>query len=482
VHRYMTAFVAGMVFLLASIAGAASLPPPPEVTIDAVTQHSVTLGSLSCDSRYRLRVQIYVGDVLSGTTELETTTQACPEPPPPPPEPPPPPPPPPGVGDALPPLLGPSLGASLYVATDGTDHSNNCLLISRPCQTIGQAEQHVHPGDTVYVRGGTYTGNLVISTHGTFTAPITFRNYPNERVVLHSAVNDAEMIKVDCSARFLRIQGFVIEATPNLWIGTGHQALWVQGSSCGATDIEIRRNFFEGFDQGTTHRHDLTPTLAGPASERVHYIGNVVRHWGPGEDQRQGIYFQGQDGLIANNVVYDGLHGFGIQVRGDSAARFCNNVIVTGNTVVDWPKESTGGGRGIIVEDTCRGVRVRNNISAFEVGSQEEMYGIDGPALDPPASSNRAFTNLLWDDDSTNRCGNTNNHEILDFTDGDGIYADCGDNIEADPQFVDRADGDFHLQAGSPAIDAADPHWALPFDFNGLPRVGTPDIGAYETQ
>ena len=61
-------------------------------------------------------------------------------------------------------------------------------------------------------------------------------------------------------------------------------------------------------------------------------------------------------------------------------------------------------------------------------------------------------------------------------------------NISVDPLFVDSAAGDFHLQPGSPAIDAGSPLLAPALDFDGAPRPfdgdgdGTPafDIGAFE--
>jgi hypothetical protein len=56
--------------------------------------------------------------------------------------------------------------------------------------------------------------------------------------------------------------------------------------------------------------------------------------------------------------------------------------------------------------------------------------------------------------------------------------------IVADPKFKDPANHDFHLLAGSPAIDAGDPAATETVDFDGNPRpVGSAvDIGAYELQ
>jgi len=54
--------------------------------------------------------------------------------------------------------------------------------------------------------------------------------------------------------------------------------------------------------------------------------------------------------------------------------------------------------------------------------------------------------------------------------------------ILSSPQFVDRNTGDFHLNSTSPAIDAADSTYTVPFDYDERmrPQNTIPDIGAYE--
>ena len=88
-------------------------------------------------------------------------------------------------------------------------------------------------------------------------------------------------------------------------------------------------------------------------------------------------------------------------------------------------------------------------------------------------------------------------NSILFFNDGDDLscsggpcdvtYSDVSEgiaspgNISADPQFVNRTAGDYHLRAGSPAIDAGTDEGAPPVDFEGDPRpVGEVDMGADE--
>jgi cysteine-rich repeat protein/predicted outer membrane repeat protein len=66
------------------------------------------------------------------------------------------------------------------------------------------------------------------------------------------------------------------------------------------------------------------------------------------------------------------------------------------------------------------------------------------------------------------------------YSDVEGGYVGQG-NIDADPLFVDAVNRDFHLQPGSPCIDAGYGNSAPVMDFDGNPHVddpNTPDTGA----
>jgi hypothetical protein len=98
---------------------------------------------------------------------------------------------------------------------------------------------------------------------------------------------------------------------------------------------------------------------------------------------------------------------------------------------------------------------------------------------------------LVADDENGDSTGSTVNlynndygPNANDFVIRDGDNLSQGSNIHTDPLLVDPATGDFHLQAGSPCIDAGESAApSLPAtDGDGEPRISgsAPDIGADE--
>jgi len=98
---------------------------------------------------------------------------------------------------------------------------------------------------------------------------------------------------------------------------------------------------------------------------------------------------------------------------------------------------------------------------------------------------------ILWQSDPIDGGGGESG--LVSYSNVLGGYEGVG-NIDADPLYVDPGAGDFHLQPGSPCIDAADGTAAPELDADGNARVDDPDttntglgppwadMGAYELQ
>jgi hypothetical protein len=318
------------------------------------------------------------------------------------------------------------------------------------------------PGQVAYVRAGTYAQSLVMSRAGSAVAPITVRNYPGERPVLRPGGSGSMdyPVRITKGAAYFRLQGFVIEGAPlhstvNVWVSDGQQT----SLPAPTHHIELSNNEIRN---GTG-----SSVLVSPNTDSVQLLGNLVHDSGDGSTQHQGIYFQGQNGLIANNVVYRTPNGFGIQVRGnypdpDTVVEMpVRNVIVANNTVVGSSLS------GIVVENTGTDITVVNNISAYN-GS----YGIRGYYNGSGAilPGNRAFNNLAYGNGG--QYGNTSG-TIIDF---------ATNNWEFDPGFQARQTGNFRLSSKSRARDRALVTYAPGIDIAGRKRPSrrAPDLGAFE--
>lgn len=78
-------------------------------------------------------------------------------------------------GEPPPPAQG-----SLYVSTAGNDTTGDGSE-GNPWRTLQKASDNASPGDTIYLRGGSYTDRTILSSSGSALGGyITIRNYPNE--------------------------------------------------------------------------------------------------------------------------------------------------------------------------------------------------------------------------------------------------------------------------------------------------------------
>jgi hypothetical protein len=363
-----------------------------------------------------------------------TSTPPLPPPPSPPPAPPAPPPPPVDDGDALPPRLPPSTGQTFYVATTGSDSNSGTL--AQPWRTIQKAFNTLTAGQRALVRAGTYTENLSFTRAGTAAAPITVEAYPGEKPVVDSA--GGHPLVIGSTGAYFRFRGFRIQDSP----GTSGGNVDIYGHHVEVSGNEVTN----GRDQGV---------YTAEESHHAQILGNWIHDNGEGiAHQSHGIYLQGDDHLVANNVIHDHPEGFGMQVydKGDRA-------IVTGNTI-------TGAGHsGIVVGGSggVSGVRVHNNVLAFN-----SQWGVAHDSSCPTSSV--ADHNVLFGNDN----GPTQS--------GCSGLSFAGGNRTTDPLFVDYTGRNLHLNAGSPAIDYALPDFSPGDDHEGRrrPQGPAPDAGAYE--
>jgi hypothetical protein len=81
-------------------------------------------------------------------------------------------------------LLPTALADSIYVSPTGS--SSGSGSITSPLNSIQSAVDLAKPGDTIYLRGGTYspTSNIQITKSGTSSKPYILRAYEGEKVII----------------------------------------------------------------------------------------------------------------------------------------------------------------------------------------------------------------------------------------------------------------------------------------------------------
>jgi hypothetical protein len=118
---------------------------------------------------------------------------------------------------------------------------------------------------------------------------------------------------------------------------------------------------------------------------------------------------------------------------------------------------------GISISSACTNITVINTIAALNVGP-----GIDNGSASTSITYSDFFDNLGGDVVDLIPPGLGELVQVNANDDSCDVYC----NIFLEPLFVDLMNGDMHLQAGSPCIDAGDPTWPLD------PDSTITDIGA----
>ncbi len=423
-------------------------------------------------------------------------------------------------------------GTTYYVAPPPTGDDSNLGTEAQPWGTIQKAANELGPGDTVYVRAGTYQERVIPQNSGSEGNYITYAAYPGDTVTIDgngvSVPVDEGLFKVS-SKNYIKISGLrVINSTDAgiLVDYSGHiiieENYTYNTVSSGIGVWDSNNIVIDGNEVELACNDGEQEAITVAGTDTFEVKNNHVHHGGPGTNGGEGIDAKdgSRNGKIYNNHVHH-INGDRTCLYVDSWDDHTFNIEVYQNTLHDC-----GAGVSLAAEagGLLENIRVYNNIAyhnrnnGLEIGNWGEpgyahpindikflnntVYdnGVSwggGIHLENPSAQNVVIRNNIFSQNLSfqisNEAGLTGANLTVDHNLIDGYRGDAGeiygsDYIEGDPLFVNASGADFHLQGNSPAIDKGSSTSAPSDDFDGNVRpqdgdndgTASYDIGAYE--
>jgi hypothetical protein len=409
----------------------------------------------------------------------------------------------------------------LYVnAVTGSD-TVNCKSPILPCATIGHALTQATDGDEIRVAEGTFTetldiaitvtlrggyvmsgtawlprqGRAVIDANGADDAAIWI--YPNANVVMEGFTVQGANHVSDSGGGLLIDRATVVLSDMVIQNNTGpsgggiylerwagypgsltliNSALLTNtataedggglvlrgGASATLDNVEVRGNTAQMGGGGLAGGGWITVT-----NSRI--VSNTGVGSGGGIEMRRDLGYAVLtlvDSVVADNRAGD--HGGGLVAA--FAIANLTNVLVSGNASSAGPASAL-----MLVNDSK--VEIWNSTIADNNPQGQQ-------AIIVQASTLTVTNSIMWNnalniqaDPPCTDCVSVSTSNVQ----GGCEWCAAGEgNIDVDPLFVDAAADDYHLQVGSPCIDAGTAAGAPTADIEGTPRGGDPDMGAYE--
>ncbi len=349
----------------------------------------------------------------------------------------------------------PDTGQLYFVAASGGSDSN-AGDEAAPLATIQEGIDRAVAGDTIVLRGGTYTQNVRFRDSGEEGQPITLRNYPGETPVIDNE-HDGNAIVIQAT----NYQGGAIGwiTLDGLEVKNGH-----------GKNIEITN----GHDIVVTrcHLHSSNGQGIGGNGTRVLIDGNVIADNGDFVgNQEHGIYTSGKSWTISNNLIY-GNAFWGIQVAGYEDISYAPGPEYTGASdwfIVNNTFAFAHNRSGIVLYAGAENDVIQNNI--FFNNRTDEGSGDSGVSFYNSGGGHQLINNLHFGPGP-----------FVSIHPAGMYYSETGTIDGEDPLFVDADSLDFHLQADSPAKNqgAATDAPATDHEGRSRPQGAGPDVGAFE--
>jgi parallel beta-helix repeat protein len=415
-----------------------------------------------------------------------------------------------------------------YVALNGSD--SNSGSIGQPWASFTKVADNVAPGDTVYVRAGTYTPahGLNFYKSGTAAAPITFKAYPGEAVILDGSHTSSMTMLVDIECNYFVIQDF--ELRNSTWNGVSNYG----ASNTVIRNCKIHDSQYGGIYAGKgdlTTTHDVlvenctiynnchmndAHTLSGgwPGALTVGGANNVtLKNNVVYQNQGEGIIFYLASNCRASgNIAHD---NYGPNMYIDNA-RFCtlerNLLYCTGNATY-YRNGNAAPAFQIAnevynISNPCSDVAIINNVLiGNNFGFYYSKWGQGGGLknftfanntmylakvamfhIDADAHGGTTFCNNISCQSGpgtqtelpSSLSGLSFSHNLW-YGGNPGAAWMAGD-LNSDPKFVNPGSlnpADYQPPVSSPAHAAGTTVASVASDFNGTARTQSMDVGAF---
>ncbi len=296
-------------------------------------------------------------------------------------------------------------------APNGSDSAAG--TIDAPYASAQRLVQSLQPGDTGCLRAGTYSEDVTISSGGSGDGSrVTLTSYPGERATL------AGRLYITDDANYVTIQNLNLN---------GHDApTCPSGATCThlpSPTVNGDHVTFSGND--VTNHHDAICFDLGNAgygrakhdlieNNRIHDCGRI-----PASNHDHGIYLTAADDTtIVGNVIYDNADR-GIQLYPDAQRTTISGNIIDGN------------GEGIIFSGVGGAVSNDNVVENNIITNAKLRYNVESWWPDGVGSGNVVRDNCVYGG------AHGNIQSPVGFT--------ASNNITADPQYADRASGDYRV-------------------------------------
>lgn len=216
--------------------------------------------------------------------------------------------------------------AGFFASLDGSPEGDGSAQAPWDLPTALDAPPGVAPGDTIWVRGGTYSGGFVVKLDGTAEAPITVRSYPGEWAVLDGTGTTEPAVQIYHAYAVLRDLE-ITNSSPDRTVDRP-SGVYVEGTGISLVNLVIH-------DVGTgVICNSASPTLPELAPELLVYGSFLYDNGWESDDRGHGhhLYLRNRDGTkhVRDNVLMYAF-GFGLHAYSETDENWTQGYDIVGN-------------------------------------------------------------------------------------------------------------------------------------------------------